>query len=599
MHGVHDLGLFRDILLVLATAALVVPLFERARLSPILGFVIAGAAMGPKGLGALTPQLPWLGYVTVGGGASLAILAELGVVFLLFLIGLELSAKRLVTMRRLVFGLGGLQIALCALVLAFAAAALGVKAEAATLIGASLALSSTAVVVELLSRQGRLPTGPGRTSFAVLLAQDLAVVPLLMLVTILGAQNGSSLAFDLVRAFGQGALALGAVTVLGTLLLRPLFRHVAASHNTELFVAATLLVAAGSGLVTAAAGLSMAIGAFVAGLLLSESEFRRAIEATLDPFKGLLLGVFFFTVGMSLDIGHLATQPLPILAATLGLVCLKGVIIAGLVRAFGQGWPAAAEIAFLLGGGGEFAFIIIGMAMTAGIVERGDGAFAQAVAALSIMLIPLLDVAGRRMSQHMRRTDSAPDPALALAPPEDSLPRAIVVGHGRVGALVSEMLDVHGIRHVVTERAPAVVSQARRAGRPVYFGDAKNDAFLSRCGIAHATAVIVTINRASDVDEVVATVRRLRSDLAIVARARDAEHARRLYDLGVTDAVPETIEASLQLSEASLVGLGVPMGPVIASIHEKRDEFRAELQRASAGSGAMSRSIRSKGNVKR
>jgi CPA2 family monovalent cation:H+ antiporter-2 len=577
----HDLGIYRDFMVVLTTAAVIVPLVQRLKISPILGFLIAGIVLGPKGLGAL-PAFDW---ITINDEKSLAAIAELGVVFLMFLIGLELSLKRLVTMRRQVFVLGGLQIAISSGIIAGACWWLfGLGPEAATIVGFSLALSSTAIVVEVLSRQNRFRTATGRASFAVLLAQDLAVVPLLLLVTILGPGEQQSIFTGILLAFAQAALAIALIVLVGSLLLRPLFKLVASSANSELFVAATLFVAVGSGLLTAAAGLSMALGAFVAGLLLAETEFRRAIEATIDPFKGLLLGVFFFTVGMTLDIGALLADPLPLIGATLALVAGKVVVAYVILRASGAPRHVALQSSMLLGPGGEFAFIVISLAIAYGIVTDTGGEFVQAVTSLSMAMIPLLDYAARAYTARLAPQQLAADPALSQLP-EDANVRAIVIGYGRVGSLVSEMLDRHKVKHLVIERSPDIVSRARADGRPVYFGDAKNVNFLDRCGFREAAAVIITIHVNAEIDDIVRVIRGERAKVVIVSRARDAEHARHLYDLRVTDVVPETIEASLQLTEAALVGLGVPTGPVIASIHERRDEFRAELQRAAQRAG--------------
>jgi CPA2 family monovalent cation:H+ antiporter-2 len=517
--------------------------------------------------------------VTVSEERGLGAIAELGVVFLLFIIGLELSFKRLMTMRRLVFGLGTAQVAISAVLIGAVAALLGAKAAAAVIIGLSLALSSTAIVIEVLSRNGRLSSTTGRTSFAILLMQDLAVVPLLFLVNILGPESQGSLIAGLAQAFGQAVLVIGLIALVGTALLRPLFRSVAAAGSTELFVAAALFVAVGSGLVTAAAGLSMALGAFVAGLLLSETEYHRAIEATIDPFKGLLLGVFFFSVGMSLDVAFLWENPLPILFGLIGLIAIKAGVLVALLRLFRVSWPATIETSALLGPGGEFAFIVIGLAVAKKIVEPGMGELVLALTSFSMALVPALDHAARRWSHGVTAKRQATHPALSVPPPLERVD-AIVIGCGRVGALVSEMLTRHNVKHIIVERDPAAVARGRAEGLPVYFGEAKNPLFLKRCGLDEAKGVAITINKPSAVGEIVAVLRELRDDIIIVARARDAEHARQLYKQNVSDAVPETIEASLQLSEATLVGLGVATGPVIASIHEKRDEFREQLQGA-------------------
>ena len=585
MAGAINPAAYKDVMLVLATAAVIVPAVQKFKVSPVLGFLLAGAFLGPFGLGEFAGEDGPLSWFTVGTQDNLAALAELGVVFLLFLIGLELSIKRLITMRRLVFGLGGLQVVISATVLGFVAYWLGIAKAPATIIGLSLALSSTAIVVEELSQQNRLRTATGRTSFAILLFQDLAVVPLILLVTILQPGQEGSVTGALTLAFGQAIVAIGMIVAVGSIVLRPLFRSVAATGNTELFVAATLLVAVGSGVATALAGLSMALGAFIAGLLLSETEFRRAIEATIDPFKGLLLGVFFFTVGMSLDLGTLINNPWPVLAGVTGLIAIKAIITTALARGFGLPWPVSFKTGLLIGPGGEFAFIALGMAMASNLLDQSAGAYALAVASVSMVTIPLLDVAGRWIASAFEdrlggTAGKAADAALALMPTPEMHPKAIVVGYGRVGELVADMLSRHGIEHVITERVPQLVRQARLEGKPVYFGDGKNTQFLTHCGLADAKAVIITMHMWSEVDDLVAAIRAEWPKLVIVARARDASHAKRLYELGVTDAVPETIEASLQLSEAALVGLGVPAGPVIASIHEKRDEFRHELQAA-------------------
>jgi CPA2 family monovalent cation:H+ antiporter-2 len=578
MTEASDFSIYRDAMIVLATAAVLVPLGQRYRVNPILGFLVAGAVLGPRGLGALSSYFEPIKWITVSQEKGLGAIAELGVVFLLFLIGLELSFKRLVTMRRLVLGLGVTQVTISAVIIGLIVSFFGASPAASMLIGLSLALSSTAIVIELLARQQRLHTVTGRTSFSILLLQDLAVVPLLFLVTILGPDNEGTLVSGLLLAIAQALFVIAAIAIVGSAILRPLFRLVASADSTELFVAAVLLVAVGSGLVTASAGLSMALGAFIAGLLLAETEYHRAIQATIDPFKGLLLGVFFFSVGMSLDIALIASNPLPIAAGVIGLISIKAAVLVGLLWLFRVPWAATAKTALLLAAGGEFAFIVVGLAVAKDIVASDTGAIVLAITALSMAMIPLLDFIGKHIGERFAEPQE-PRPALTELPPQEGV-EAIIVGCGRVGQLVSEMLTRHDIKHILIESDPAAVTRCRQKGLPVYFGDATNAQFLKRCGIIMAKGVVVTINKPSVVEKIITTVRALREKILIVARVRDAEHARNLYKLGVSDAVPETIEASLQVTEATLVGLGVPTGPVIASIHEKRDEFREALQGA-------------------
>ena len=576
---------YSDALVVLGTAGVVVPMVRRWGLSPVLGYLAAGALLGPLGLGSLIQTFPILYWVTVVDAKNVAGFAELGVVFLLFLIGMELSYERLKAMRRLVFGLGSLQIILSAAVIGGIATLAGNTPAVSLILGACLALSSTAIVVEVLSNQGRLATTAGRASFSVLLAQDLAVIPILLFVSTLGAGASSSVIASLLLALSNAALAVGAIVIVGRLFLRPLFRLVASTGTSELFVATTLFVIIGPGVVAALAGLSMALGAFIAGLLLAETEFRKAIETTIGPFKGVLLGLFFFTVGMNLDVRELARQPVLLFASVVGLIGIKAILLTGLTRLFRLPWPAAIETGLLLGPGGEFAFVGIGMATTLGLIAAGVSSFTLAVTSITMALIPVLSHVARRLAPKFA-DHKALTPELAVAPSGGS-GHAIVVGYGRVGQVVCSMFERHSVRYIAVDHDADAVPHHRQSGREVYYGDATHLDFLKSCGLADARAVIVTVAAEKAIDEIVRQVRALRSDIVIVSRASDAAHARHLYAIGVTDAVPETIEASLQLSEAALIGLGMATGLVIASVHEKRDEFRRELQQAAAQSGTV------------
>jgi K+:H+ antiporter len=589
-----NIAAYSDALVVLGTAGILVPLLSRLGLNPTLGYLGAGAILGPLGLGSFIRQAPALYWFTVGNAQNVAGIAELGVVFLLFLIGLELSLRRLLAMRRYVFGLGGLQVLIATAVLAGAAALAGQHPAQAMILGACLSLSSTAIVLELLSKQERLTTGVGRVSFSVLLAQDLAVVPILMFVSILAAGPRGSALTSLATALFQAAVALVAIVAFGRLLLRPLFRLVSTTRSRDLFIAAVLFVILAAGVIANRAGMSMALGAFVAGLLLAETEYRKAIEAAIEPFKSLLLGIFFFTVGMEIDFRELVREPALVFGAVAILIGVKSLLVIGLGRLFRLSWPVAVESGLLLGPGGEFAFVSIGMAAAAGVIEASVASFVLAVTSITMAFTPLLAIAGRRFASRLNRS-GAPTSELR-ARPAAAQNHAIVVGYGRVGKVVCALLKEHGIAYIAADVDAPTVTRDRRERHDVYFGDAADPAFLEACGLAKATGVIITIHAKEVIDEVVRHVRSMRPDILIVSRARDADHARHLYSLGATDAVPETIEASLQLSEAALVGLGRPVGPVIASIHEKRDEIRRSLQRAAqdAGRGEEIRSIRSK-----
>jgi CPA2 family monovalent cation:H+ antiporter-2 len=399
MAGESAIGDYTDVVLFLATAGVVVPIFRRFRLSPILAFLGTGVALGPFGLGALQGELPWLRYVTMKSSASMDQLAEFGVVFLLFAIGLELSWERLWTMRRFVFGLGGSQVVVCSAVIAGVAMLLGQGPMAAVLLGAALALSSTAVVMPLLAERNRQFSRPGRATFSVLLLQDLAVAPILVTIAVLGGDRGESFSPKLILAFAAAALGLLVLVVLGRLVLRPMMRSVAKADSEELFVAASLLIVVVAGLLAATSGLSMALGAFVAGLLLAETEYRKAVEKTVAPFKGLLLGLFFVSIGIGLDLSLLAAQPVLIVALVAGLMLLNGCIIFGLARLFGLATTAAVETALLLAAGGEFAFVILHSAVGEGLLDRQLVQTVLVAATLSMFCIPVLASVGAALGR--------------------------------------------------------------------------------------------------------------------------------------------------------------------------------------------------------
>ncbi|TAJ38874.1 MAG: potassium transporter TrkA [Reyranella sp.] len=590
MAGSAEIFVFKDALIILGTAAVVAPVVHRLKISPILGFLVVGALLGPYGLGQLADYSRAIDWLTVTGEKQIAFIADLGIVFLLFFIGMELSMRRLITMRRLVFGLGGLQVSLTAIAISLGALWLGQPPAAALIIGACLALSSTAIVMELLSGQRRMMSTTGRTSFAILLAQDLAVVPLLFLISALGGNSEGSVVQGVVIALVEAVVAVGVIAVVGRVVLKPLFRLAAGTDNPEFFMAATLLIAVGSGVIASVAGLSMALGAFIAGLLLAETEYRRAVEAMIDPFRGLLLGVFFFSVGMHIDLGFIWREPLLVAGGFLAMMVAKTILLAPLCRLFGIPWSTSMETSLLLAPGGEFAFIGIGLATQFRLIDSGVAAGVLAVVSLTMGTLPFIALAARHI--HKRLDAEAPSrPSSTLLPPDDHTKRVIVVGHGRVGQLVCDLLDKHEIAYLATDKDVALVERWRNLGRPIYYGDASNPIYLQRCGIDEAAGVIVTIDTAV-VDDVVRAVRARRPDVMIVARAHDAQHARHLYTLDVTDTVPETIEASLQLAESALVGLGVPMGLVIASIHERRETVRRELQAAAGTASLLTEQIR-------
>ena len=585
-------GEYKDLVVFLAAAGVVVPLFNRLKISPVLGFLAAGVLLGPDGLARFADTAPWLSWLTISDATQIRSLSELGVAFLLFMIGLELSWERLRAMRRLVFGLGLTQVAVCTVALASVFVFMGQPLVSAAVLGMGLALSSTAVVMPVMAERGRIKTTAGRATFSILLAQDLVVAPILITVTVLAALAESGVGggdfdpavlgpalFTLIPA----AIGLALLVVLGRLVLRPMFRSVARAkargQGQEMFIAASLLVVVGAGLAAQVAGLSMSLGALIAGLLLAETEFRREVEISIEPFKGLLLGVFFVGVGIGLDLDAVAADPVAVFGLAAVLTLLKAGLIYAAARLWGLNNRTAIETALVLGPAGEFAFVILGAGLVEGIASP---AFTQTVlmaATISIFTVPLMALISDRLVK--RVAPAVPDlPPEALEAPSATSGQVLIVGFGRVGRLVGEMLTEHGQAFLAIDANPATVAKGRAEGANVFYGDAGRTEMLERCGIDTARAVVVTMDAPLKVDEVVVATRSLRPDLILIARARDHKHAARLYALGVTDAVPETTEASLQLAENTLVDLGVPMGLVLASIHERRDAFRRIFQEA-------------------
>ncbi|WP_342361504.1 cation:proton antiporter [Terrarubrum flagellatum] len=587
MSGISEAIAVKEAVVILATAGVVVPLIARLNVNPVLGYLLAGVVFGPDALGALASKWSLLEPFAVTSRERIAGVAEFGIVVLMFMIGLELSFERMTTMRRLVFGLGALQVAATATALAVAAILWGLPIRPAAIIGAALALSSTAIVIEVLAKSKRLRSTAGRASFAVLLFQDIAVIPILFVIGVLSGDQ-SNLAGGLGLAVAKVAIAIVVIIGVGRLALRPLFRLVVEQKSTDMFMAACLLVIAATAQVSAMAGLSMALGAFIAGLLLAETEYRREIEVTIEPFRGLLLGVFFFFVGMSIDLGEVLRRPHVIVALTLGMMLIKAALLYLLARLYRIGVRASLETSLLLAAGGEFAFVVLAAAGENGAMPADMASIGLAVASLSMATTPLLALIGAKLNPRAR-AEAAPA-ADFEPPPEDDVSRVLLLGYGRAGQLIGSMLDEFKIPFNAIDEDLARVAAKREAGRRIYYGDATRPEFLRRCGIARARAVVISLNPQKPVERIVAAVRAERSDILIIARARDMAHARALHAQGVDEAVPETFEASLQLSEALLVGLGAPMGLVLAQVHEVRDRNRAEINKIEPAGRADARS---------
>lgn len=574
----HDVAYLKETLIVLTAAGVVIPVFARLRMSPVLGFIAVGMLVGPFVLGALAREHPWLAAIAIADRAAIAPIAEFGIVLLMFMIGLELSFERLRLMGRLVFGLGAAHMAISAALVAAVAMSFGRALETGVVLGLALAMSSTAVVVQTLSEQKRLNTPAGRVSFGVLLFQDIAVVPILFVVGVLGGRGEPAGAWgELALGLAQGAAAVAAIVVLGRLVLRPALRLVAGARSPDSFIAACLLVIIGAGLASTLAGLSAALGGLVAGILMAETEYRRQVEVAIEPFKGLLLGVFLISVGMSIDLALLARAPLAVLAACAALVVGKTAVALILAAPFRVNRAVALRAGALLGPGGEFGFVILGAALTSGLVAQADADLALLAAALTMAAIPLIAQLGDWGSDRLARRAPQALSQMPDLPPDAPPPGVVLAGYGRVGQLIAQLLDAHGVAYLAIDSSPDLVAEARAAGKPVAFGDAANHLLLHGCRLDQTRALIVTLD-GGPVEDIVRAARAERAELRIVARARDARQAAALLRAGANVAVPETLEASLLLAEEALGELGLPMPMIAQSLDAAREGLLAQVR---------------------
>lgn len=560
-----------DALVILGAAGIVIPAFARFRITPIIGFILVGLAVGPYGLGSLVGQVPWLYHITISDPEAIAPFAEFGIILLLFEIGLELSFNRLWSMRRLVFGLGAMELVGGALLIGLAL--MGIMGEGlygALGLGLALALSSTALVLPISGTQGPV----GRAALSMLLFEDIALVPIIFLLGAIAPTASADGGAVLLDTLWRGGIVIVALLLAGRFLLPSLFAQAAQTKSPELFLAASLLVVIVAALATGAVGLSPIMGALLAGLLIAETEYHNEVEAITKPFKGLALGVFLITIGMGIDLRVVWENLGPLAAGVAGVVVIKALVTGLLLRVMGKGRGTALETGILMASPSETTLIVLATATQAQLILPQTAQFWQIVTAIGLTITPALAKVGEAFAKRLE----AREPASADLPrAEPAGDRAVILGFGRVGRLVGEMLAAHDAPYIAIDSDPRLVREARLARLPVLFGNVASETVIDRLDLDHARALIVTMDEPVLVSRIVKKLHKLRPELPIIVRARDAVHAGELYRAGATHAVPETLESSLQLSEAVLVDLGVPMGPVIASIHEKRDELRQQI----------------------
>ena len=553
------------IVFLLATVA-IVPLFHRLRASPVLGYLFVGALIGPYGLRI------------VSHGEGVRVLAELGVVFLLFAIGLELSPTRLRAMRRILFGLGGMQVVISAVILAGIAYLWNFQHDiplpVAIVAGTALAFSSTAVVVQLLVERNEFAQPVGRMSFAILLLQDLAVVPFLVLIGVLGGGGEAPLMSALGISMLKAVLAIGAILLVGYAAMRFLFPFVADTHNAELLTALALLAILGAARITESAGLSMGLGAFLVGVLLSESEFRHQVASDTFSFRGLFLGMFFISIGMSIDFLSLRTLWLPVFLGVTGLIVVKGIILYALCRLFRAPPPVAVRSALLLATGGEFALIAVSASAHVGLFSESLAQLVFAIALLSMILTPLLAQLGDTLAAHLERAAIDAHPKHLAAAEEQVANHVILAGYGRIGRAVGQLLRERNVPFVALDTDIVRVRECAAAGEPIYYGDASRIEILRQVGIERAALVLVTIDNPQVNLRAIAAIARHRPNLPVQARAHDGEHGAEQLALGASHVVLDTVETSISLAGHALREMGAPTESIALLQDSMRDSHQ-------------------------
>ncbi|MDO7596695.1 MAG: monovalent cation:proton antiporter-2 (CPA2) family protein [Pseudomonadota bacterium] len=550
-----------DILALLLATVIVVPFFHALRLGALLGYLAAGVVLGPWGLGVITEV------------DKIRHLGEFGVIFLLFVLGMELKPDKLWHMRKMVLGLGAGQLILTAGILYGVAIWLGVSDKSAIIIGFGLALSSTAFCLKLLAERGGISTMMGRMSFSILLFQDLAVVPLLALVSYL-ADGGST-------TISEFSLLYGAAVIIGLLLtgrylLNPILGRIVASQDPEVFIAVAVLLVLGVAWLMESVGLSMALGAFLAGLMLAESHYRHQIEADILPFRGILLGLFFMTVGMGVDFGLLWQHFGAIVGLTVGLMAIKGSVVYALARAGGARHDVAVQSGALLSQSGEFGFVLFGVAGTLGLLELQLSQILTLIIALTMVLTPFV-VKGANILLLKYYVPKPSDDGEYPEFMDDSQAHVILAGFGRVGARIGALLGEAGVSYIALDMKQERVKVARAQGFPVFFGDASQVKVLQAAGAERAKMLVIALEDPEKVDPLVFLTRQAYPNMIIHARARDRQHCADLIREGATTTVSETLEISLRLTEETLLGSGVERSEVTRVINEFRDDYYLDI----------------------
>lgn len=571
---IHSSSGLSDTLVILGAAGIVIPTFARFRISPVIGFILAGIIVGPSGLGSMIQQYPWLEYAAISRPEAIAPFAELGIILLLFSIGLELSFKRLWSMRRLVFGVGALELGGSAILIAIILYLMGNHSAAAIGLGLALALSSTALVLPIVGTKSPV----GSAAFSMLLFEDLALVPIIFLLGAIGTANGGDNLTHLFGTLVTGGITVAAMLIAGPFILPRIFAQAARTKSPEVFLAASLLVVIMASLTTALTGLSPIVGALLAGLLIAETDYHGEVESITAPFRGLALGVFLLTVGMSLDLEFIAEQWSSLLLAICGVVIIKTLVTASLLRLYGARRSVAAEVGILMASPSETTLIVLATASAAQIINAHAAMFWQIATAIGLTLTPLLARIGHDIARRIDQRSHSQEAGTTVHHEADAEQRTVVLGFGRVGRMVCDLLRNHNQPYVAIDSDPDIVIEGRKDGYFIRFGNVTRPQTLEHLALEKARVLVLTMDDPVQCIKITRSVRNSYPDLPIIARARDADNAAQLYKAGASEAVPETLESSLQLAETALIELGVAMGPVIASIHQQREDLRQGIK---------------------
>ena len=581
----HFSGLpfLRETLIFLALAGILMPLLQRLHINHMLGFLAAGVLLGPFGLCLWAGNLYWLEQFTFIRIDGMVALGELGVLFLMFTIGLELSAERLWALRRWVFGAGTAQVLLSAVLIGAAAMMLHNDLPIAIVMGLMLALSSTAMVMPLMNENQRLDTSMGQAIFSILMLQDLAVVPILVLTGGVVQGNTEHLWLVLVAVAFKSAGVILLVYFLGRRVIQPLFKALGNQYRHQqqaaTFVALILLCTLGIAGLTAYIGLSMALGAFLAGLLLAETEFRHEVEVTVAPFKNLLLGLFFMSVGMQTDMRVMLASPLLIACGVMSLYIIKLAVMMLVLHVGGLRSGKAFEGGMLMGQGGEFAFIVTSYALASGLFTPELSQFVRFMVSLSMFAAPMMARAGRMLGDAWDQHRDHPPAALEKFETAEREGHVIIVGFGRMGQLLAEVLNAQGVRYIAIDIDMHRSTRQHPLGEPVYFGDVSRPELLHRVHASKSAAIVLTMDHAEATLHATRAIRREFAAIPLLARAHDEAHARALLEAGATQVMPETLAAGLQLSSAVLHAIGMSETQINQAIHLERNTRIARVKR--------------------